>query len=294
MRPRDALTLLVLAALWGASFLFMRVAAPEFQPIPAAALRVAVSSAVLFAIARATRVDLELRTRWKAYGWLGVTNSAVPFALFAFAQIHLTASMGAILNATTPIFGALVEALWTKRAPRWTTVLGMTLAFGGVSILVGWSPVELTPLVWLSIGAALLGSLCYGFAANYTKVAVAGAPPLGMAVGSQVAATAMLLPFAPFTWPEQTPSLAAVACLLALAVFSTGIALALFYRLVVDIGPSKSLTVTFLTPLFAMAWAALFLGESITPSKLAACAVVLVGTGLVNGRILLARQAKAP
>src|SRR5581483_3881706 len=157
--------------------------------------------------------------------------------------------------------------------------LGVT----GVVVLVGWSPIELTGAVALSVGASLLGAASYGVASVYTKLHAAGAPPLGMAVGSQLGASLLLLPLAPALPPTSAPSVAVVAYMLLLAFASTALAYVLYFRLIVDIGPASALTVTFITPIFGTAWGAIFLGEPVGAGAIAGCVIILAGTALVLG-----------
>ena len=290
MRGQDLARLLALAALWGGSFLFMRVAAPVFGPIALIAARVGLAGIALLAYAGATRQPLALRQFWRQYLVIGVVNSALPFVLIASAELHLLASLAAILNATSPLFGAVVAALWLREPLTGRKLVGLLLGMLGVSIVVGWSPLTLAPAVVLSVLASLGGALAYGIAGSYTKRHAQGAPALGMAVGSQLAATLVLTPLLPFAWPTQQPSLAVVGCVLALALASTALAYVLYFRLIVDIGPLRALTVTFLTPVFGVAWGILFLGEPLSPSTLLGSAVILLGTALVTGLRLPRRR----
>ena len=283
MRPADLRRLLLLAALWGGSFLFIRVAVHELGPVVTAAVRVFVAGLALVLYASLTRHRLDLRARWPQYLLLGVIGAAVPFALIAASELRLPASMAAILNATTPLFGALVGALWLGEPLRAGKAAGIALALVGVGITVGWGPLALDTATVVAVGASLLAALCYALAGAYTKARLTGAPPLGMAVGSLGAASLILLPAAPFAWPvAAAPSAAVLWCVLAIALFSTAIAYILYFRLVVDVGPTRALTVTFLTPVFGLLWGALFLDETVNTGKLIGCAIVLVGTALVT------------
>lgn len=283
MSAADLRRLLLLAALWGGSFIFMRVAAPVFGPIVTAESRVLIAGLALLAYAALRRSPLDLRGRWRQYLIIGALNSAIPFALIAAAQLRLTASLAAILNATSPIFGALIAAAWLGDPLTGRKLLGMMIAFGGVVVLVGWSPLPLTITTILAISASLCAALFYGIASVYTRAKVRGAPPLGMAVGSQIFASLLLAPLLPLVPPRSAPSAIVIVCVLALALFSTALAYILYFRLIVDVGPAKALTVTFLTPMFGVLWGALLLREEITISKVIGCGVILLGTALVTG-----------
>jgi drug/metabolite transporter (DMT)-like permease len=281
MRAEDLGRLLLLSALWGGSFLFMRIAAPVLGPIVVAESRVLIAGLALFLYACAAKRPMELRSRWRQYLIIGAVNSAIPFALIAAAQLRLTASLAAILNATSPLFGAVIAAAWINDPLTMRKIAGLILGIVGVTILVGWHPMEVSFEVALSIGASLLAAVFYGIASVYTKAKVAGAPSLGMAVGSQLGASLLLLPLIPIVPPFSAPSGGVLLCVLLLALGSTGLAYLLYFRLIVDVGPAKALTVTFLIPIFGVTWGALFLGEQITFSGLIGCAIILVGTSFV-------------
>jgi drug/metabolite transporter (DMT)-like permease len=283
MRPQDAARLIVLSALWGGSFIFIRIAAPVLGPVVLVWTRVLLAGLTLLAVALIMHRPLAIRRFWRQYLVLGAINSALPFLLIAAAELHLSASLAAVLNATSPLFGAVIAFFWIRDPLTPRKLAGLFLGITGVAILAGWSPITLDAVVALSIVASLLGAASYGLASVYTKARVRNAPALGMAVGSQLAASLLLTPFVPFTWPAATPSSTVLLCTLALALGSTALAYVLFFRLVVDVGPTKALTVTFLVPIFGVLWGSLFLGETITASTLAGCAVILAGTALVVG-----------
>ena len=294
MKVPDLARLLVLAALWGGSFIFSRVAAPVLGPVVLVTIRVLLAGAALLVYALVTRSELELRARWRQYLIIGALNSAIPFVLISTAELQLPASLAAILNATSPLFGAVIAAIWIKDSLTRRKITGLVLGLIGVSVLVGWSPTKLTPVVLLAVGASLLGAAFYGLASVYTKAKVVGAQPIGMATGSQLAAGLLLLPFVPFSIPDGRPSITVVLCVLALALLCTALAYLLYFRLIVDVGPAKALTVTFLVPIFGTLWGALFLGEHVTFSTLLGCGVVLAGTTLVTGVRLGAHRRNAP
>ena len=294
MKAPDLARLLLLAALWGGSFIFIRIAAPVLGPIVLVTIRVLLAGAALLVYALVTRSELELRARWRQYLTIGALNSAIPFVLISTAELQLPASLAAILNATSPLFGAVIAAIWIKDPLTRKKIVGLALGLMGVSVLVGWSPTKLTPVVLLAVGASLLGAAFYGLASVYTKAKVVGAQPIGMATGSQLAAGLLLLPFVPFSIPHGQPSITVVLCVLALALFCTALAYLLYFRLIVDVGPAKALTVTFLVPIFGTLWGALFLGEQVTLSTLLGCGVVLAGTALVTGVRLGTRRRNAP
>jgi drug/metabolite transporter (DMT)-like permease len=283
MQPKDLARLFVLAALWGASFLFIRIAAPVLGPVVLIEVRVLLASLTLLTYALAAHKDLQVQRFWRQYLVIGVVNSAIPFVLIATAELVLPASLAAILNATSPLFGAIFAYLWLRDPFTPRKLAGLVLGFLGVAVLAGWAPLTLTRSVWLAVGCSLLGAASYGLASVYTKARAAGAPLLGMAAGSQLAASLVLMPLVPFTLPSAAPTAGVIAAVLALALFCTALAYLLYFRLVVDVGPLKALTVTFLVPIFATLWGRQFLDESVTLSMVLGCGMILGGTGLILG-----------
>jgi len=295
MGTRDVVELVVLAALWGASFLFMRVAAPEFGPVALIALRVGIAAAFLVP-ALALRGGLPgLRGRLLHVLVLGAINSALPFCLLAYATLSVTAGLASILNATSPLWGGLVAHLWLKDRLTRSRTLGLVVGFAGVTFLV-WGRASFRPGgAGLAVVAAMAATLSYGVAASYAKRFLAGANPLAVAAGSQVGATLVLLPAAVALWPAGPVSAPAWEAVVALGAACTAVAYVLYFRLIGSVGPARAIAVTFLIPAFAMAWGALFLGEAITVRMLAGAGIVLAGTALATGIVKLpAGQAGLP
>jgi drug/metabolite transporter (DMT)-like permease len=283
MRVVDLQRLFLLAAIWGASFIFFRIIAPVLGAIWTAEFRTLIAGIALLGFALFTSAKLELRERWKWYFVVGVLNSGIPFALIAFAELHLSASLAAILNATSPLWSALVGALFFSEAFNTKKGIGLILGILGVVVLVGWSPLEPGLQTTLSVAAMLGATLCYGIAANLTKANLKGAPPLGSSVGSQFASSFALLFLMPFDLPRAAPNLTVVLSLLALAVVCTAVAYILYFRLIADLGATKALTVTFLVPIFGTLWSIIFLHEPLGLEKILACAIILAGASLVTG-----------
>lgn len=277
---RDLAELGLLGAIWGGSFLLMRVAAPEFGPLALIELRVAIAAAVLAAAAAACGELRALRRHAGPLLLVGAINSAIPFALFAFATLTLPAGDAAVLNSTAPLFAALVALLWLRERLARPQALGLLLGFAGVVLLV-WPKLALDA-DRLAIGAGLLAALGYGIAAHYSKRRLAGVAPLAISAGSQIGASLLLLPFAVWAWPDAPPSTTAWLCAAALGVLCTGLAYLLYFRLIARLGAGRALAVTYLIPAFGMLWGFLFLGEPITPGMLLGGAVVLLGIALVT------------
>jgi drug/metabolite transporter (DMT)-like permease len=290
MRPADIAELIALAAIWGASFLFMRIAVPEFGPLALTALRVGIASLCLLPLALWHGHMGPLRTHWQAITIVGLFNSALPFVLF-------NAGLSSIFNATAPLWGALIAWLWLHDKLSPSRVLGLMIGFVGV-VFLAWDKASFKPgdhgvSAGLAIGACLLATLCYGFAANYTKQRLTGVPPLAVAAGSQAAATAVLL--LPGLWfaPPAMPSATAWGSVIVLALLCTAVAYLLYFRLIAHLGAPRAITVTYLIPVFAVLWGALFMREEITLSMAAGCAVILVGTALASGLVTLLLRRRA-
>ena len=283
MKPRDAAALLALGALWGGSFLFIRVAVPSLGPLLLMELRVGIASLALVLFAAAVGRRPKLRARWRQFLLIGTLNAAIPFTLIAAAEIHLTASLAAILNSTTVMFAAVAAAVWSRDPLTARKVVGIVLGVIGVAVLVGWDPVELDGAVLLSVGAMLAASLSYGISAVYVKRTFVGVSPLGMAIGQLTGATVVLFPFAALSVPGESPPVAATASVLALALLSTALAYLFYFRLITNVGPTSTVTVTLLVPVFGLLFGVLFLDEPFGPGTLAGLGIVLGSVVLVTG-----------
>jgi drug/metabolite transporter (DMT)-like permease len=282
MPVRELARLLTLAGLWGGSFAFIRVAVPSIGPFWLAFLRVALAFGALFALALAKRNVPRLLDRWRDYFVIGAVNSAFPFALYCFAEEYVTASTAAILNATSPFFGAIVAALWLKEPLTLRQLGGMTLGLAGVALLVGWEREVLSGMALVAMLACLGAALCYGFASVYAKARMSGVPSASIALYSQLTAAVVLVSAVVASPVPALPSFVVIANVLALALASTALAYLLYFRLIATIGPARALTVTFLIPLFGVLWGVVFLGEPIAANTLSACALILAGTWLAT------------
>lgn len=290
MKARDAAELLLLSVLWGGSFLFIRVAVPLLGPVILMLLRVLIAGVALLLYALLTRQRLELRQRWLHYLVIGIINSAIPFTLIASAELYLTAGFAAILNATSPLFGALVAALWIKEALTLRKVLGLLLGLLGVVVLVGWSPLPFSARLVLALAASLGGALMYGIAGVYTRVYARGANSVALATFSQLGAALFLLPFLSVTPAPQLPTTIVALSVLALALICTAFAYLIYFRLIENVGPTRALTVTFLAPVFGVLWGVLLLHEPLTWSTVLGFAIILLGTGFVTGLLRLGKM----
>lgn len=282
--------LFLLAALWGGSFLFLRVAAPELGPVWLIEARVLLAGLVLLPLV-ARRGQLRgLVTHWRPLLWIGCLNAALPFTLLAYAALHLTAGTTSILNATVPIFAVLVGALLYAEPLEARRAVGVAVGFAGVVVLVGL-PASGTPVHPLPLAAGLAAALSYVFAANLAKRRLTHVPALVFVTGSQLGAALALLPLVPFFVPAAAPGVTAMAAVVALAVLSTSLAFVIYFQLLREVGPARTLTVTYLIPLFAVGWGALLLDEAVTLPMLLGGLLVLAGIGLANRRVVVSGDA---
>jgi drug/metabolite transporter (DMT)-like permease len=282
MKLRELAAVVLLAAIWGVSFLLIRIAAPVLGPIVLVNARMLIASGVLLMYAVLNgRQRPALRTSWKAFLLLGALNSLLPLTLEAMAVIHLNASLTAILATTAPLFTALVAALWLHERITLRKGLGLLLGLLGVGVLVGWSPVPLTSTTMLAVGAALLASLLYAVAGIYAKHAFKDTPALPLALGQELAAGLLLVPLALATPPPTMPTPAAIVATVTLALIMTAGGNLLYFYLIGRIGPTKTQTVSFLIPVFALIAGVLFLGEPFTHSMLLGLGVIFLSVVLI-------------
>lgn len=283
---------LLLAALWGSSFLFMRVGATEFGALPTAGMRVGLAALFLLPVFLVGGVWQDFRRNAKAILLVGLFNSGIPFALFSFAVMHISTGLTSILNATVPLTGALVAWAWLKDRPDNWRAAGLAIGFLGVcALVVGRTGFSLaagngsTGLALMAMLACLLATICYGLAASFTKRYLTGVHPLATAAGSQIGASLGLALPTIWLWPDHAVGHGAWGALIAVALLCTALAYILFFRIIARAGPAKALTVTFLVPVFALLYGRLFLDETITPWMIACGLVIMTGTALSTGLV---------
>ncbi len=269
MNTASLVRLFLLAALWGGSFLFMRISAPVLGAVPTAFGRVVLGAIGLLGLIALLKVPTSWRGKFVALLLLGAINSGIPFLMFALAATVLPAGYSAILNATTPLMGVLIgAAAFDERITR-SKAAGVLIGLIGVVVLTHTGPLQAGgPLLW-GVAACLVATSCYGLAGFLTKRWITqrgGLDSRVVALGSQLGAILLLLPFAawdavthPIAWREVGSSV--WMSMLALGLLCTSVAYVLYFRLIADVGPLKALTVTFLIPLFGVFWGWLVLGE---------------------------------
>lgn len=282
MKISNVAELLLLASLWGGSFLFMRMASPVLGPVWLIEFRVLLAGLTLLPLL--ARLDLlrEMCHHWMPLFIVGCINSAIPFLLLAFASLSLPAGFTSILNATTPLFGSIFALVWLKEKLTTGQLIGFATGFTGVVVLVGWKSFAATPSFFIAVSAGLSAALMYAIAAPYARKHLSGVSSLVITTGSQLSAAVFLLPAIPFTVPRTMPSTLIVLAVLALALLSTALAYILYFRLISNVGSTKALTVSYLIPLFAILWGAIVLGEPITASMTLGCGLILLGTAIAN------------
>lgn len=277
------LMLILLGAIWGASYPFMRIAAPVLGPVFLVEVRVVLAGAILLGAAIWARQVPDFRLRWRQYLLLGAINAAIPFVLISFATTRLTASLAAILNGTTPLFTAIVAAIWMKERLTPLRLAGLALGFVGVGLVVGWTEVDLT--IWLLVGAAasLTGAFCYGLGNVYAKRAFTGVRVLPMAGGQQIGAAILLLPLAALSVPTAAPTREVVWAVLALALLCTAFAYLLYFFLIARVGPTSTAMVAYLVPFFGIFWGSVLLQERLSLGAWIGLGLILTSVTLVSG-----------
>ncbi len=274
--------LLTLAAIWGGSFLFMRIAANPLGPVALVEARVLLAAVILYIISCYLKKHITFKANIKHFFILGFFNSALPFLLFAYAAQALNASLLAIFNSTAPIWGAIIGAVWTRSLISKTVSLGLVLGIMGVCVLVGYDASIAREDSILFIIAAIMAAFSYGVATNYAKNA-AKVSAFDNAHGSMWASAIIIIPLLPFFPLRESPGLDVSISIIMLGVVCTGIAYLLYFRLVTDLGATSALSVTFLIPVFGILWGYIFLGETIGVNTIFGAALVILGTMLVTG-----------
>lgn len=285
MKARDLVDLVLLAAVWGASFLFMRMGAPDFGVIALVQLRLLIAALFLLPILQLRVGYSELLPNWQPLTMLGFFNSAIPFMLLTYSTLYVTAGFSSVINATAPLWGAVVAWLWLSEKLKPAGVVGVILGFIGVAVLAGDKSSLAAPGSTLAVAAAVGGAFCYGIGANYAKRYTRHLNSLSVATGSMLFPALLMAPLTVLYWPSTPPSVSAWVAIVAMGIASTGFAYILYFRLIANVGPAKAITVAYLIPVFAVIWGALIIDERITPLMVVGCLIIFVGTALVTGML---------
>lgn len=291
MKTASFIRLLSLAAIWGSSFIFLRVLSPVIGPFATVTFRLLLAGAVLVAYFKFIGFDPEWRRFFRHYLIIGLLNSALPFVLYSFAALYMPSSYEVILNSSTPLFGAVFSALWLNENLTLKKLCGLLISAAGVALIANPGGMHPDPQFGIAVCACLAGAACYGLSGVYIKKFATAVKPMAFAGCSQLVAGIALLPSLLFMHPSQPITAAVALNILALALLCSSVAYLLYYRLIADEGPTTAYTVTFLMPLFGMFWASLFLKETITLQMLAGCALIIAGVCLVLNVISLPQLA---
>lgn len=291
--------LLFLAALWGGSFLFMRVAVSDFGAVPIIQLRIGIAALCLLPFFGWQQYKSTKKQSLRAVDWwhlffVGVSNSVLPFTLIAFATQYIGAGYAALLNSSVPMWSALIGIIWLKDRVSFWQWLGMSMSFTGMIILIGGqgqaAPSEAVlslpvvgelPAVLVAVIASTLATVSYGISANYSKRFVSHISPMSVSTLTLTLGSLAMLPWAVSTWEGEPASMRSWVCVVLLGALCTAFCFVIFYRLMQEIGPTKTVSVTFLVPIFGVLWGWWLLNEHLTVSMIAGAIVILGGTLLV-------------
>jgi drug/metabolite transporter (DMT)-like permease len=293
----DLGSLLYLGAVWGAVFLFMRIAAPQVGPVWAADIRLLIGAVVLVAIAGRRTLPI-VRGRATSFLIVGALFSAVPFTFIAIATVTLPAGFAALLNAATPLFTAAIGMAFLGNRPSARLIAGLVVGVVAVIVLVGWSPLEPTMTTILAVAAGLGAPASYALAGNYVRAKMHDVEPTELATGMVTAGAVLALPVAILSGAPGTPNLEGIASLVGVGVLSTALAWPVFFRVLRHTSATAASTVTFIVPAFALAFAAIVLGEAVGPELVVGFGLILVSLSLALGIVpqvrvpLMARVAR--
>ncbi|PKW16068.1 DMT family transporter [Saccharopolyspora spinosa] len=294
MRRSDWLRLLILSALWGASFIFLRVLAPVLGATTTAGLRMGIGGLAFLPYFAVIRFHPRLRAHWMHYLVVALFNVAAPMMLFSYASMHIPASYSVVINSSTPLFGTLLSAVFLNQRLTVRGIAGLTLGMFGVALVAGGGSEPQGTLFWTGIGACLAAAVCYALSGVYVKRFASHLSPIGTAGCSQLLAGLLVLPLWVTNLPQVEITVAMVLNVLALAVPCTTIGFVLYFRLIADVGPSRAMMVALLTPLFGVLWGVVFLGERLTVSLIGGCALIIVSAAMVLIRTGDKAQTKQP
>jgi len=290
MNLKYSIYLVILASIWGLSFTFVKIATFDFGPFPLGMLRIAIAAVLLVIFCCITgklksSVALLLDKKYTLHLIIvGVLGQLFPFTLYVVAEQSISASNASILNATTPIWTAIIAVLWLKKSFNLIQLLGIVLGFMGVFVLMNDVQTQSTYIAYFSVFAILLATLCYALDVNYINKFLPNVPPIEMATVSTVYAALLGLPLAIIYWPTSPISPEAWKAAIMLGVLCTGIASILFFILVANVEGTMASSVTFIIPVFGVIWGMTLLDEQLTLHMVVAIAIIISSIVLINRR----------
>jgi drug/metabolite transporter (DMT)-like permease len=274
--------LVLLSALWGASFMLIRIASPVLGPNVLAVLRIGMATLTLAVLMRAMRHAWPTG-HWRELALIGLLSVALPFLLFAWAALHLPAGYSALLNSTAVVFGMFASA-WMKEDTLTTRkIIGCVFGFGGVMLIVGLGPVEPSVKVFLAALGCIAASACYGVSTPLMKRALSRMEPLQIAAGLHAMSLLMLIPGAAWSWPQAHFTPQALLAVAIMGIVTSGIAYWMHIRILAHVSPVAAMSPTFMIPVFGVTWGHLFLGEQLSTGIFAGGALVLLASAMITG-----------
>ena len=282
MKPKYFLQLICLSALWGSSFMLLRIATPVMGPAVLCAIRIGLATVTLALIMRGMNHRWPW-THWRELAVLGALSVAAPFMLFSWAALHLPAGYSALLNSTAVLFGAFASAWFKEDTLTARKLVGCACGFAGVALIVRLGPVAPTPNVITAALACILASACFGLSTTLMKRAITRMQPLQIAAGLHGFALIFLLPGAAYMWPEARFTLGALAAVAVMGVVTSALAYWVHLRIMAHVTPVAAMSPVFLMPIFGVAWGHIFLGEPLSPGIYAGGSLVLLACALVSG-----------
>lgn len=274
--------LILLSALWGASFIFIKVSSPVLGPFFLMDIRILLAGTALLIYSIIIKNNFNFFIHWKKYLFLGIFNAAIPFTLIATAALTLTASLLSILNSTMPIFTAIIAAFWLKDRLDMKKIAGILLGFTGVIIIVGWNPVSIEPIIFLSAGLSITAAACYGISSVFLKRNCSEISTLNILTGQLLGGGLVLLPFALLNMPTEWPQADIIFSVLALSLICTALALFMYIYLLKNAGPTKAASTLFLVPVFGTGWGIMLLGDTMNIEKLLGLLCVMIGIYMIT------------
>lgn len=289
MGAREWAILLFLSAIWGSSFVFLKVLVETTPPLTVVFGRLAIAAAALNLVTRGGALRPEILARWPEFGFYALVSTALPFCLITFGETEISSGLASILNATTPIFAVLIAHLaFADERLTWNKGLGAVAGFLGVVVLVGPTALAVGRGALVGQAACLVAALSYGCASVFAR-RFRGLAPLNIVAAQMTAATLLVAPASlivdrPFALPAPPP--AAWASLLTLALICTAFAFWLYFRLVARVSGAVVSLVTVLSPVSAIGLGAVFLGERLEARAAGGLALIALGLVAIDGRLL--------